>query len=109
LKEIALPCRSSDCAFSNRWRKYCSCAHHRERVISLYAILSSFYKRPSFLLIRIGQRHFAMASTLPEEVSAASEIMPILKEDKHEDDVVRKDMNQSEIIHDKIQAREKNE
>ena len=50
-----------------------------------------------------------MASTLPEEVSAASEIMPILKEDKHEEDVVRKDMNQSEIIHDKIQAREKNE
>lgn len=49
-----------------------------------------------------------MGATFPEEVSAASEIMPILKEDKNEDDVVRKDINQSEIVYDKIQAREKN-
>jgi hypothetical protein len=48
-----------------------------------------------------------MVATFPEEISAASEIMPILKEDKQDDDVIRREKNQAENISDKIQAREK--
>jgi hypothetical protein len=48
-----------------------------------------------------------MVATFPEEIPAPSEIMPILNEDKQEDDDIRRDKKQAENISDKIQAREK--